>query len=227
MMHIDALGVQSPHLMDWIEPESFGLCCPDAADVFIRREASQGLEAAGEIVCRDEIADVSAELIVAVVVIAFDGCLLDRPVHPFDLAICPGMPGLGQSMLYTVSPACPVEWMAAEPGCWSVAVLGDVGELDAVVGQHRVYFVRNSGNQCFQEVRRRPGGGTLDEVDKGELGGPIYRDIEVEFAFGGLHLSQIDVKIADCVGLELLSRRLVAIHLRQSRNSMALQTSMQ
>lgn len=62
--------------MDWIEPEFFGLFCPDAADVFIRRKASEGLEPAGEIVCRDEIADVSAQLIVAVVVIAFDGGLL-------------------------------------------------------------------------------------------------------------------------------------------------------
>ena len=53
--------------MDQMEPESFGLFCPDAADVFIRREAFEGLEAAGEIVCRDEIADLSAESIVAIV----------------------------------------------------------------------------------------------------------------------------------------------------------------
>ncbi len=101
--------------MDRIEPESFGLCCPDAADVFIRREASKGLEPAGEIVCRDEITDMSAGLVVAFSVITSDGCLLDRPVHPLDLAICPGI-GFGQPMLEAVSPACPVERMAPEPG---------------------------------------------------------------------------------------------------------------
>ena len=39
-------GVQSLELMDWIEPESFWLLCPDGADIFIRSEASKGLEAA-------------------------------------------------------------------------------------------------------------------------------------------------------------------------------------
>ncbi len=39
--------------MDWIEPESFELPCPDGADIFIRCEAPKGLEPAGEIVCRD------------------------------------------------------------------------------------------------------------------------------------------------------------------------------
>lgn len=97
--------------MDRIEPESFGLFCPDAADVFIRREASKGREPAGEIVCRDEIIDMSAELVVAVVAIAFDGFLLDRPVHPLDLAICPGMLGFGQPVVDAVSPACSIERM--------------------------------------------------------------------------------------------------------------------
>lgn len=94
----------------------------------------------------------SAELVVAVVMIAFDGCLLDRPIHSLDLAICLGMLRFGQPMLDAVPPACPVKQVAAEPGGWSVSVLGDISELDAVVGQHCVYCVRNSGDQCFQEV---------------------------------------------------------------------------
>jgi hypothetical protein len=30
---------------------------------------------------------VPSELLMAVVVVAFDGCLFDRPVHPLDLAV--------------------------------------------------------------------------------------------------------------------------------------------
>ena len=34
--------------------------------------------------------------------IAFDGGLLDRAVHPFDLAVGPGMPDLGEAMFDAV-----------------------------------------------------------------------------------------------------------------------------
>lgn len=86
--------------------------------------------------------------------------------------------------------------MAAEPSGWSVAVLRDVRKLDAVVGQHCVDLVGHGCNQRPQEVLCRSGGRALDQLDEGELGGPVDRDVEVEFTFGGLHLSRIDVKIA-------------------------------
>ena len=35
----------------------------------------------------DEIAQVSSQLVVRVVEVAFDGCVLDGPVHPFDLTV--------------------------------------------------------------------------------------------------------------------------------------------
>jgi hypothetical protein len=38
---------------------------------------------------------VFAQLIVGLVVEAFDGCFLDCPVHPFDLAVGPRMLGFG------------------------------------------------------------------------------------------------------------------------------------
>jgi hypothetical protein len=41
----------------------------------------------------------SAQLIVGLVERAFDGCVLDGSVHPFDLPVCPGMLGLGQAMI--------------------------------------------------------------------------------------------------------------------------------
>ena len=40
----------------------------------------------------------------AVVVIAFDGGVLDGPVHPFHLPIGPGMVDLGEAVLDAVLP---------------------------------------------------------------------------------------------------------------------------
>lgn len=70
--------------MGWIESERFGFDCPSFADVFIRCEAFECLEALGEIVGVDEVSQVGLELIVAVIMIAFDSGLLDGAVHAFD-----------------------------------------------------------------------------------------------------------------------------------------------
>lgn len=72
--------------MDWIEFESFWLFCPDFADVFVRREAIEGLEPPRIIIGVDEVDQVGLELLMAVIVIAFDGGLLDGPVHALHLA---------------------------------------------------------------------------------------------------------------------------------------------
>ena len=101
----NALGVQSRHLMDWIERESFGLFCPAFADEVVRREAAKRLEATAEIVRGDEVAEMDLELVVIVRVEALDGRFLDGSVHSLDLPIRPGMLHLGQSMLDAVLPA--------------------------------------------------------------------------------------------------------------------------
>src|SRR5437588_9812839 len=87
--------------MDRIENESSGLFCPGTADVFVRGKAFQDLETTGEIVSGDEVDQVGSELVVAVIVIAVDGRLFDRAVHPLDLPIGPWVMGLGQAMLDT------------------------------------------------------------------------------------------------------------------------------
>lgn len=45
----------------------------------------------------------------AVAMEAFDGCVLDRSVHPLDLAVGPGMVRLGEAMLEVVGLADHVE----------------------------------------------------------------------------------------------------------------------
>ena len=81
--------------------------------MLIGRETVERLEAAGEVLRVEEVREVAAELFVAVVVAPFDGRVLDRPVHPLNLAVLggfdpldqilipqtPRMVGLGQSVL--------------------------------------------------------------------------------------------------------------------------------
>lgn len=91
--------------------------------------------------------EVRGQLGVVVVVIAFDRCLLDCPVHPLDLAIGPGMLDLGESVLNVVLVADPVEDMVE-----GVFVVRHVGELDAIVGQHGVDGIGDCCDQVAQEL---------------------------------------------------------------------------
>lgn len=76
------------------------------------------------------------ELAVGLVEIPPDGRLLQRSVHAFDLTIGPGVVGLSEAMLDTMSRVDPVEGRASPAGGRLVAVPGQVGELDAVVRQN-------------------------------------------------------------------------------------------
>ncbi|KRQ07623.1 hypothetical protein AOQ73_12410 [Bradyrhizobium pachyrhizi] len=60
-----------------------------------------------------------------------------------------------------------------------------------------------------------------------ELAGAIDCHVEVELAFSGLELSDVDVEIADRIDFELLLRGLAAFDLRQSADAVALEAAMQ
>ena len=88
-------------------------------------------------------------------------------------------------------------------------------------------LVGDSRDQSFEEGR---GGGPSrlpDQLHEGELAGAIDGDVEVELAFSGLELSNVDVEVADRVSLELFLRRPAAFDLRQSADTVALETAMQ
>ena len=89
---------------------------PDLKDVFVRREAAQGLEPAGMVVGIQEELQMRSELLVAVVVVALDGGVLEGSVHALDLTIGPRVNGLGQAVLDVVLAADPVEHMQAVTG---------------------------------------------------------------------------------------------------------------
>jgi hypothetical protein len=73
-------------------------------------------------------------------------------------------------------------------------------ELDAVVGEHGVDPVGHGGDEGDEEGRGGDPGGRLHQLDEGELAGAVDGDEEIELAFGGLNLSDVDVEEADRVG---------------------------
>ena len=158
-----------------------------------------------------------------VIVVALYGRLLDGPVHPLDLSVRPGMLRLRQAMFDTVAPAGPIERMAATLGRWPVPVLPHIGELDAVVGQDGMDLVGNSFGQGVEEGCCSHAVGAVDDLDEGELRGPVDGDIEVELAVDCADLRQIDMEVANRIASELLPRRSVAVHVGQSADAVALQ----
>ena len=146
-----ALGVQSRELVDWIEFESSGFDCPSFADELVGCEAFEGLQSPSEIVGADEVGEMPAELIMAVVVVAFDGRVLDGSVHPFDLTFGPGMVDLGEAVLDVVLAAAHGEHVRHIASRRAGGVARRITELDAVIGQDRVDLVRHGCDQGGQE----------------------------------------------------------------------------
>ena len=167
-----------------------------------------------------------SQLIVAVVMEAFDGGVLDRPVHPLDLAIRPRMVRLGQPVLDPVGFTDHVE--AHRPGVDGVAVPGLLGELDAIVSENGVDVIGHGFEQVLQELPGRLSVGCRNELGDGELGSAVDSHKEKELALGSLHLGNVDVDRAsgsppvreplaraDGVALELLPLGFVAFDIWQ------------
>jgi len=213
--------------MDRIENESSGLFCPGTADVFVRGKAFQDLETTGEVVSGDEVDQVGSELVVAVIVIAVDGRLFDRAVHPLDLPIGPWVIGLGQAMLDAVGSADLIEAVDPVSSGPAITVFWQVSELNTVIGQHRMQPVWHCRDQGFQETH---GGRTvrlLVQGDEGEFRGPIDRDEQVELSLCCAQLGDVDVEIADRVGFEFSLGGTLVLDLREARDAVPLQAAMQ
>lgn len=69
---------------------------------------------------------------------------------------------------------------------------------------------------ALQEGRCRHAVGTLHELDERELARAVDADIEMKLAFGGSDFGDVDVEVADRIGLELLLGGLVAFDLGRS-----------
>ena len=147
------------------------------------------LKPSGEVVGADEVLQMRAQLIVGFVEVAFDGGVLDRAIHPLDLAIRPRMLWLRQPVVNIIGGAGIFEGMRSEglllgdhlpdfhrrPG-----VASGIGEVGSVIGKDRVDLVRDGLNQPTQEVCGVAPRDRLAEFDKGELRGPVDGDKEIE-----------------------------------------------
>ena len=80
-----------------------------------------------------------AEVVMAIVVIPFDGCVFNRAVHALDLSVRPRVVWLGQAMLNAICSANHVK--PHGPGIGGVPVAGLLTKLDAVVRKDCVDFI--------------------------------------------------------------------------------------
>src|SRR5215475_9717430 len=178
----------------------------------------------------------SSKLVMGFVVEALDGRILDGAVHPLDLAIGPGVLGLGQTMIDVVASARHLEggspeWLAALKHAFDIGdrptfALG-IGEVGPVVGEDGVDLVGDRFDEMQQEVSRNPPCGLLMQLGEGELRGPIDGDKEVEPALRGSYFGDVDVKVADRVGLELALYAIAVPDVREPRDAVPLQAAVQ
>ena len=82
--------------MDWVESKFIWGLRPELAEVFVRREAFEGLESSGEVVGSEEVGQVHFELVMGVVEVSLDGGVFDGSVHALDLPVGPRVVGLGE-----------------------------------------------------------------------------------------------------------------------------------
>lgn len=102
-----------------------------------------------------------------------------------------------------------------------------LSELDAIVRQDRMDAVWHRFQYCCQEF---PSGLAVCFVHKprhGKFAGPVYSNKEIELALSGAQLGDINVEITYWIAFELLSLRLVALHVWQTRDAVSLKATMQ
>ena len=110
----------------------FGSGRPLFTDEFVGRAALESFEPAREIVGGDEVRQRRFELLMAVVMIPFDGCFPDGSVHAFDLAVGPWVFNLGEPMFDAVLAAAHVEHVGDVGGRRPISVSRRKGELDTL-----------------------------------------------------------------------------------------------
>ena len=105
-------------MMDGIESKPIRFFLPASADEFVGGKAAESLESFGEVVGSDEVAEVNAQLVMAVVVVALNSGFFDGAVHALDLAVSPGMVRFGEPVVDAMPKTDPVKRMAAKAGRW-------------------------------------------------------------------------------------------------------------
>jgi hypothetical protein len=102
--------------------------------------------------------------------------LFDGAVHSFGLTIGPRMIRLSELMLDAILTADAIEDVSKPPGCWTLPILGEIGESRAVVGEHGMDPVGKGSNDVAEEGRAVHLTGFLIEFDIGEFRNAVDRE---------------------------------------------------
>jgi hypothetical protein len=108
---------------------------------------------------------------VGFVVEALHRRLVNREVHPLDLAVGPRLVGLGQPVLDSVGFADHVE--ARWTGIDGVAVPGPLGKLDAIVNQYGVDPIRHGFEYVLRELATSFPVSGCNELSDNEFACPV------------------------------------------------------
>jgi hypothetical protein len=128
--------------MAWVNGKSFRLFLPTFADVLIWCKALERCESLRKIIGHQESMQMLFQVVMGLVVILFHGGIFARTVHTFHLAIGPGMVGFGQPMVNTMLMTDAIKDMVQ-----GLAIALPIGELDAIIGEHRVDLLRYGSHQ--------------------------------------------------------------------------------
>jgi hypothetical protein len=129
---------------------------------------------------------------------------------------------LGEAVIDAVLVADPVKDMVE-----GIFMPGVVGELDAIISEYGVDGVGHGCDQIAQELSRDDLAGLLMQFDEREIARPVDRHEQAQLALGSLHLRDVDVEVADRVGLELALGCFVASDFGQPADTMALEAAVE
>lgn len=141
-----------------------------------------------------------SELFVALVVILLDCRVFDRAVHAFNLAICPRVVWLGQTILNAIWVANHVEPHGPRIGGVPVARL--LAELNAIVRQYLMDFVWYRFQHDLQKLPSCLAVGFVDQLCDGKLAGSVNCHKEIQLALAGTKLRDIDGEVANRIAFE-------------------------
>lgn len=99
--------------------------------------------------------------------------------------------------------------------------------VDGSISENRVDLVGHYLEHVLEELPGSLSVSCCNELSNGELGCLVDADEQIELPFTGLHFRDVDVEEPDRIVLELLPLGFVSLDIRQTRNSMSLQASMQ
>ena len=102
-----------------------------------------------------------------------------------------------------------------------------IGKLYPIIRQYDVDPIRHRCDQIAQELGCGQLSRLRNQLRESELGCSVNGHEEIELAFCGAHLSQIDVEVPDRIAFETLLAWFVSIDIRQATDAMPLQTKVQ